>query len=139
MQNKICKDLTQLENEKYKNVQYQHLQNAFVDKFKKNQDKQDIRLNVVEKVITFNNIHRDQVNILRLENIMEQKIVDMYAPTQQRVLELQSKMGDLAELVQVKVLTQVSEIQRLVESTIGTPKQAGTFKTSMQDLIKREF
>lgn len=139
MQNKICKDLTQLENEKYKNVQYQHLQNAFVDKFKKNQDKQDTRLNVVEKVITFNNIHRDQVNILRLENIMEQKIVDMYAPTQQRVLELQSKMGDLAELVQVKVLSQVSEIQRLVENTIGTPKQAGTFKTSMQDLIKREF
>ncbi len=96
-------------------------------------------MNVVEKVITFNNIHRDQVNILRLENIMEQKIVDMYAPTQQRVLELQSKMGDLAELVQVKVLSQVSEIQRLVENTIGTPKQAGTFKTSMQDLIKREF
>ena len=128
-----------LENEKYKNVQHQHLINASVDKFKKMQDKMDTRLNVVEKVMTFNNIHRDQINILRLENILEQKIVDMYTPTQQRVLELQNKMGDLAELVQVKVLSQVSDMQRIVESTIGTPKQAGTFKTSMQDLIKREF
>ncbi len=31
----------------------------------------DTRLNVVEKVMTFNNIHRDQINILRLENILE--------------------------------------------------------------------
>ena len=48
-------------------------------------------------------------------------------------------MGELAELVHVKVLTQVSEMQRIVETTIGTAKQAGSFKTSMQDLIKREF
>ena len=66
-----------LENEKYKNVQHQHLINASVDKFKKMQDKMDTRLNVVEKVMTFNNIHRDQINILRLENILEQKIVDI--------------------------------------------------------------
>lgn len=48
-------------------------------------------------------------------------------------------MGELAELVHINLLPQVSNLQRTVDTTIGTPKQAGSFKISMQDLIKREF
>lgn len=59
------------------------------------------RLLVVEKLLEFTSLQQQPLDFSELENRLNRRIEEQYAPTQQRVLELQSQMGDIARLVKV--------------------------------------
>jgi len=85
------------------------------------------RLLIVEKLLEFTSLQQQPLDFSELENRLNKRIEEQYAPTQQRVLELQSQMGDIARLVKVDQDSVIKALKAQVEEALGTGR--GTDKS----------
>ena len=91
------------------------------------------KLAIVEKKMEFTKAYKHQVaDLAALEERLNDRMTELFSPTQQRVLELQERMGSLCNTVLVDFKGQVDSVKLEMEQALGNnPKGApapGTIK-----------
>lgn len=77
------------------------------------------RVDVVEKLLKFSNLQRDPMQRSEMEQYCMEYVDEAFKPTQQRVLELQTKMGMLAS-EEGKIRRELKGYKEEMDEALGT-------------------
>lgn len=94
-------------------------------KVKVQSEENSFKISVFEKKLDFTDLNGLKLDVQRMEDRLKKSFERVITPTQNRCLELQERMADLAELVKVDYFQRLSKMQRDLVDIIGIPDPDG--------------